>query len=457
MLTVCAATSASAEVVTSGHLAATWAADREQTQLLELELVGRIEGPAGHCRWIGEARARADSADRYEPGQPRDRAERSALSQRLLWGDDVDVELRELVLDCDVGSSRLSIGKQQTVWGQADGLKVLDVVNPQSLRNFITDDFGDSRIGLWSLNAEIPLGRNAQLQLLWLPDSTVHDLPQDDSHDSDGGAHRSPAIFGQRAGVAIARSLIESSGLLPAELPLRVNLAEASRPEAGSGFAARLQMFLGGWDIGLHALDHLDPAPVLAGRLTIDGTSAPQEALLTLTPIAYRRSLYGISFSNSFGPVTLRGEAAWTPDRRFSTLDPADDDGLVESSELSTVIGLDFSGPAGSLISFQLFRSDLDEPLSPSDLGLPVVRDESESTATALYLQPLGADRHELRALWVHGLERDDGWAQLRLTLSVTESLDVLMGGDVFYGDALGLFGQFDRRDHFRLGLQWHW
>ena len=54
---------------------------------------------------------------------------------------------------------------------------MLDVLNPQDFREFVLDDFEDSRIPLWSVNAEVPLGPLVA-QLVWIPDRTYHDLPE---------------------------------------------------------------------------------------------------------------------------------------------------------------------------------------------------------------------------------------------------------------------------------------
>ena len=86
--------------------------------------------------------------------------------------------LRELYFDIPLASSYLRLGKQQVVWGESDGIKVLDVVNPQSFREFILDDFDDSRIPLWMVNWELPLGDNSNLQLLWIPDLSYDELAE---------------------------------------------------------------------------------------------------------------------------------------------------------------------------------------------------------------------------------------------------------------------------------------
>jgi hypothetical protein len=90
----------------------------------------------------------------------------------------VDTELREAYLDIYAGRDFWRIGKQQVVWGQADGLRVLDAVNPLQFREFILGDFEDRRIPLWMVNYERSIG-DAVLQLLWIPDHTYDDLPSE--------------------------------------------------------------------------------------------------------------------------------------------------------------------------------------------------------------------------------------------------------------------------------------
>ena len=44
--------------------------------------------------------------------------------------------LRELYVDTKAGDWDLRIGKQQVVWGTADGIKLLDMINPTDYREF---------------------------------------------------------------------------------------------------------------------------------------------------------------------------------------------------------------------------------------------------------------------------------------------------------------------------------
>ena len=68
-------------------------------------------------------RMRADAYDRIEPGEP-DLNFRSDPTSRAFAGDHVEFELRELYAEATVARAFVTLGKQQIVWGEADGLKV---------------------------------------------------------------------------------------------------------------------------------------------------------------------------------------------------------------------------------------------------------------------------------------------------------------------------------------------
>src|SRR5690606_19261592 len=117
--------------------------------------------------------------DHLEPGQP-SQATTDPLARPQLLGDRAELELRELYLEATAGAFYLRLGKQQIVWGTADGLKVLDVVNPQRFREFILADFEDSRIPLWTIDVETRV-RGLDVQFVLIPEQTYRDLPGPDS------------------------------------------------------------------------------------------------------------------------------------------------------------------------------------------------------------------------------------------------------------------------------------
>jgi hypothetical protein len=73
--------------------------------------------------------------------------------------------LRELYLETQWGDWNLKLGKQQLVWGTADGIKLLDVINPTDFRELNQNTMEDARIPIWMAKVERELeGNRGNLQ-----------------------------------------------------------------------------------------------------------------------------------------------------------------------------------------------------------------------------------------------------------------------------------------------------
>lgn len=74
--------------------------------------------------------------------------------------------LRELYMDTTLGDWDVRLGKQQVVWGTADGIKLLDIINPTDFRFLNQSTMEDSRIPLWMLNASSDVTENGNIQFI---------------------------------------------------------------------------------------------------------------------------------------------------------------------------------------------------------------------------------------------------------------------------------------------------
>ena len=63
--------------------------------------------------------------------------------------------LREAYVDAEVNDWSIRAGKQQVVWGTADGMKLLDMINPTDYSEMAQNQMEDSRIPVWMVNAEM--------------------------------------------------------------------------------------------------------------------------------------------------------------------------------------------------------------------------------------------------------------------------------------------------------------
>ncbi len=379
--------------------------------------VGIELSPVTRLTIIG--RLRGDIVDELEPGQPAQR-NRSEASKRWFVNDHVDIELREAFVDTEIGNAFVRIGKQQVVWGQADGLKVLDVLNPQSLREFILDDFEDSRIPLWTLNAEIPIG-DTLLQLLWIPDTTYDDIP------GTGATYEftSPLVVPQ----------------VPNGVPVLIEPLQKPDDFIGdSDVGSRLSMFIGGWDLSLNYAYHYFDRPVTRREITPTGIS--------IQPNYERTHLVGGSLSNVIGDFTLRGELGFSSDRYFLTNDIADNDGVVGTGEVSYVFGLDYQGWRDWFVSGQIFQSIITDP----EPGL--VRDTVDTSLTLLVRRDFLNDSLQAEALLIQSLNQEDGMLQVSLNYEWRSNIELKLGADIFYGNSNGIFGQFGQNDRVSMGIE---
>jgi hypothetical protein len=392
-------------------------------QKMQLNLEPKIEmALPSSSRLTFSLRGRFDSVDDIEPGQPGQRNE-SRISRRLILGDSGDLEIRELHIETQIGPAFVTAGKQFIVWGKSDGLKVLDLVNPQSFREFILPDFEDSRIPLWSVNADVPVGP-ALFTLVWLPDPTYNEVPDRDALY----AFTSPLIAPQpRPGVRVRSP----------DRPRRII--------SDSDIGFRLSGFVGGWDLTLNYLYHYDDELAFLRNGPADGSVMPLE----VQPRYRRTHLLGGSFSTAFDDLVVRGEAAYRDRRTFNSMDPRDIDGVVESSEVSAVLGFDWSGIESTLVSLQLFGSWLANDANE------LARDRVETRFTLLMRRTFLNERLTADFIWLRELNRSSGVLRPRIRYTLRDNVEIFSGFDIFHGTRRGVFGQFDELDRFSFGIEW--
>jgi uncharacterized protein DUF1302/AMIN domain-containing protein len=407
----------------SGTIEQEWAYQTENTgnQKFETLLEPRLDvNFASGSKLVAIGRVRLDAVGDLGPFANRP-DNYSGINGPIYNDEYTEMSLRELYLDTRWAGAYWRLGKQQVVWGQADGIKVLDVINPQSFREFILDEFDDSRIPLWMVNAEIPLG-DGGLQLLWIPDTTYHELAEPDSPYF----LTSPKWVPQPA----PGQPIEASSLDKPDDPL-----------GDSDFGARYSTFLGGWDITLNYLYHYQDFPVLYQQQDSNG-------ILQIDPTYKRNNLFGSTLSNAFDSVTLRAEVAYSTDV-YHTSQSLHHRGIRNSDELASVIGLDWQYSGDGLLSTQWFYSYL------PDYSRDTVRDRSENTVSLLFQQNFANEAWQLRVLGLYSVDDEDSLLELKLKYWLLGNLEVWVGGDFFRGTQQGTFGQFEKQSRVLLGLEY--
>ncbi len=373
-----------------------------------------------NLRFKAIGRIYLDAMDKLEPGKPL-QVEVSRSTQRGFIGDIAEVELRECYIDFKIKNHYLTAGKQQVVWGKADGLKILDVVNPSNFREFLLDDFDNSRIPLWSVKTDIDL-RKIKVQLVWIPDQTYHDIP-------NPGATFYPGAF--------------FSPALPGITVVNNRLIKPDRifKDADAGF--RVSAFIKGWDVTLNYLYMYDDFPVAETSFSNDPVPA-----IIVSPLYKRLHMAGGTFSNSFGKFSVRGEWGFFIDKYFSAADAAKPAGLFKSTQLLCVAGFDYSGLSNSLISVQVFEDYIFK-------NTPVInRDRAETYLSLLANRSFKNETITAEIIGVQNIHSGCGFIRPSVKYQYKSNIFLKLGADLFYGPGNDFLGQFHQTNRVIAGIQ---
>lgn len=343
---------------------------------------------------------------------------------REIQSDQNQFQLRTFTLETFYNDSYLTLGKQQIVWGKADGLKVLDVVNPQHWHEFILDDFDDSRIPLWAVNFETSLGDN-NLQFISVLEQEYHDF----ADSNTAYAFTSPKLVPTP----------------PSGIPVTIQATQRpKRVLKDADVGLRLSGFAKGWDYSFIYFYHFDDTPTLFRTLE-QTTQGPH---IHIRPQHKRTHLVGTALSNAFGNLTIRSELGYSLDKYYSTNNNNDHDGVTKHNELAYVLGLDWSGFSDTFISLQLYQSYL------TNYKAGVLRDRTNTTITSLIEQNYLNDTITSRLLWLHSTNHDNGLIRPKLSYQFNDTTNLWLGADIFYGNRKGLYGQFDQQDRAFVGTE---
>ena len=347
----------------------------------------------------------------------------SEISAPWQINDSSELEWRELYLETFWGDHFFSLGKQQIVWGKTDGLKLLDVVNPQSFLEFVLEDFDESRIPVWAINAEFAVGEST-LQLIGTFDSTVHVLPS-----AEG-----------RYAFTTPRFLPTFTEGLPIDVQ---NTDYPSNTLGNSDYGLRWTSFVSGWDFSLNYFNKIEDFPVF--RRTI--TEQEKTGRVVLQTDYERTQIVGGSGSTAISDFTLRSEVAYFTNKSYLNDSALESDGLSVSDELNIALGIDWFGISNSLISAQVFVSEV------VDYTKGITRPRLDLTSTLLLEKRWFNETLSSEVMLISNFNDGDGLIRSRLDYAIFDGAELWVGLDVFYGDKEGLYGEFDENDRLELGL----
>ena len=334
---------------------------------------------------------------------------------RLEAGDSFQAELRELYLDVLYDDFDIRLGRQQIVWGESIGLRILDVINPQDFREFILNDFIDARIPLWSLRVGYTLS-DWTFEGLWLPDFEA-------SRPADQGSEF------QFRNVPLPALPVQPRPPFPS-----VQVGSVHQPEdwrlSDSEVGFRVTRFMRNMDLSLNYLYSWGDFPVPFRRVL--GPNA-----FRFEPRHERFHLIGGSFNYAFDVFVIRGEGGLRLGEHFVSGDPHDRDGIRQREFLSYVLGLDWTVSDNLMANVQFFQNVVFN--APGAL----VGESVENAVSLFLLSDFLNETLHPQFLVLYGINFGDLLIRPQVRYDFSDYVSATIGADFFIGSRSGLFGQF--------------
>ncbi|MFC1709144.1 DUF1302 family protein, partial [Candidatus Omnitrophota bacterium] len=365
--------------------------------------------------------------------------------------------LRECYLDIYTPRLDMRLGKQQVVWGTADGVRILDMVNPLDYREWTIKSYDETRIPLWMLKLEGELMANGYLQLLVIPDYQ----PNYYAPAGSPFALRTVILGAQAAASPFVNVSTISQGPNRTLEESKIGLRWRNVIEEGllSGLEYTLN-YLHTWDFASAAYTTVGfgfPVPV-----NIERRAEQIEVLGFSFAKSITKGMLGTSFGRGW---TVRGEFAYINNGAMNYgLDTAIA-GTVDVDQYNWVLGFDktFLTSWDFSVQFIQFIANAKEEFARTAANFTLLfgptrgpLDKTSNMITARLATSFVHDRVMPEVLILYGDDND--WRiSPKVKIEINDNLMIATGFHFFEGDPQGLNGQFDKVDQFFLETKYSW
>ena len=326
-----------------------------------------------------------------------------------------EITMREIYADMYFKNFDLRVGKQQVVWGKADGVFITDIVSPLNLSEFLLPDFDEIRTGVIATKLDYYIG-NSTFELIAIPQFTPTTRPDENSIWYIQPQFPVPATFDW------SKSEISPS------------LENSEIFAKWSAITSKIDFNLMGgytWDD--------NPSMHVQKQFGINTATMPPKPMLTnllITPQYHRLAVAGGSFSSEVKGFIVRGEAAYYNGKYFQTEDMQAEDALVQKDYINYVVGLDFS--IGKVkMSTQFIQKYI---LDYSD---GILENEINNMATIMARYDMMRETLHLELFSYVGITGEDALIRPKITYDFDDSFSILLGANIFTGNREGQFGQY--------------
>lgn len=327
---------------------------------------------------------------------------------------ELEWNLREAYVDVFLPNLDVRLGKQQIIWGKAEGVFITDVVSPKDLREFLLPDFSEIRTGITALRLNWYKGAH-QLEWVWSPIFTPTRMPE-------------------------SSSIWAPDTPLPAQVTWDYSAATHTASIENSELFLRYSLMQNTFDLELTGGYFFYDDPALNVQLLPGGT--------IVRPEYHRVSMGGGSVSMPWKSFVLRGEGAFYSGRHFQTSNPAVEGFHLEKNNLHYMLGVDYAWN-GLRLSTQFIQ----ETILEHETGM--LQEAHENTLTVMANKTFLREKLGVELFSYIGLNRGDALVRPTLSYALDDGMEGILGANLFLG-ASGRFGQYNENDMLYAKLIYH-
>jgi len=362
--------------------------------------------------------------------------------------------VREMYVDFFSDYVDIRAGKQIVTWGAADGIRILDQVNPLDYREFTLKDWNEIKIPLWMLKVEVAPTVNGSLQFLFIPDFEPNYLATDNAPfaytltRNAYNAYKRLRNFGYH--VVIKKEM-------PAETFENAKFGIRWRDVINS-FEYTLN-YLYGWNMSAETYSSIDMTTA-TGPSPLPGYP-PIGSTYYFVKKYSRIHLWGFSFSKTLVSgllqgLTIRGEFAYFKDVPMAyRLQSKTYYHKVD--QYKYVIGLDKYIVTNWLFSFQFIQLINSKGSCQGQKFILPSGGTMDKVSTYLTLKIATDFFHERVKPDILILYGDDNEWRIspKVYIEIGDHVTTTIGMHIFEGDAEELYGEFDDKDEIYFQLKY--
>ncbi len=350
----------------------------------------------------------------------------------------------------------LEIGLLKPIWGNADGVHAVDVLNPLDYSDPFGTSYLNSKISQQMVKLNIPLG-DALLEIAYLPTFNGDYIPLAGMWTPYYVSNMEETIYNMAYTVGLATAIaanpnVPEENLIPgvktdsaaAATAIAATLGfEDSEYFTSSQAAARFTTSINSFDFGLTYYygflkqPTIDPAAVLA--------------TYELTLIYNRVQTIGFDVAAALGSLNLKGEIGYN-----LTEDIDGDDASINNNSLKYIVGFDMNLPINN-VNF-LIQGVGNTILNSSEVTIMDPQYSADDEYTSISVMGRLSDNYLNESLYVevagaYYLFDNDFMVKPKVTYNFGDNTKFYVEYLLLEGDETTTFGQYTNNDTLKIGL----